>query len=268
MSNQKHIVAATIVFVALILIIFYSLIAVRMHLVSQPPSVDEITDSTLSESSARVIAESMCIKGGESLQPGSYNEVTKTWWFDANLNATQPGCNPACVVYESTGLAEINWRCTGLIPPDTDSEPPTVEPPDDTEGVACTADAKLCPDGSGVGRVPPSCEFAPCPDVTLFGTVWGFVHMGPTCPVVRVDDPACLDKPYVGVVQAIRIDGSDLSVETSTDPDGGFSLKLPNGDYTLHVLTEGIFPICETQTVSISDTQPIRADISCDTGIR
>ncbi|PIR85337.1 hypothetical protein COU15_01215 [Candidatus Kaiserbacteria bacterium CG10_big_fil_rev_8_21_14_0_10_45_20] len=29
-------------------------------------------------------------------------------------------------------------------------------------GVACTADAKLCPDGSSVGRVGPHCEFAEC----------------------------------------------------------------------------------------------------------
>lgn len=29
--------------------------------------------------------------------------------------------------------------------------------------VACTADAKLCPDGSAVGRVGPDCEFAACP---------------------------------------------------------------------------------------------------------
>ncbi|MBM3282342.1 MAG: hypothetical protein FJY86_03315 [Candidatus Diapherotrites archaeon] len=29
--------------------------------------------------------------------------------------------------------------------------------------VACTDDAKICPDGSSVGRIPPSCEFAPCP---------------------------------------------------------------------------------------------------------
>jgi hypothetical protein len=28
---------------------------------------------------------------------------------------------------------------------------------------ACTMDAKVCPDGSAVGRVPPDCEFAPCP---------------------------------------------------------------------------------------------------------
>ena len=29
--------------------------------------------------------------------------------------------------------------------------------------VFCTMEGKLCPDGSVVGRVPPSCEFAPCP---------------------------------------------------------------------------------------------------------
>ncbi len=29
--------------------------------------------------------------------------------------------------------------------------------------VACTMEAKLCPDGSSVGRTGPSCEFAPCP---------------------------------------------------------------------------------------------------------
>jgi hypothetical protein len=32
------------------------------------------------------------------------------------------------------------------------------------EPVACTLDAKLCPDGSYVGRVAPDCEFAPCPE--------------------------------------------------------------------------------------------------------
>ena len=28
---------------------------------------------------------------------------------------------------------------------------------------ACTLEAKICPDGTSVGRVPPDCEFAPCP---------------------------------------------------------------------------------------------------------
>lgn len=31
---------------------------------------------------------------------------------------------------------------------------------------ACTAEAKICPDGSAVGRMGPDCEFAPCPNAT------------------------------------------------------------------------------------------------------
>lgn len=33
-------------------------------------------------------------------------------------------------------------------------------------GVVCTMEAKLCPDGSYVGRGGPKCEFAPCPTAT------------------------------------------------------------------------------------------------------
>lgn len=32
--------------------------------------------------------------------------------------------------------------------------------------IACTMDAKMCPDGSYVGRTAPLCEFAPCPLLT------------------------------------------------------------------------------------------------------
>jgi len=31
------------------------------------------------------------------------------------------------------------------------------------ENAVCTQDAKLCPDGSSVGRTGPNCEFAKCP---------------------------------------------------------------------------------------------------------
>ena len=30
--------------------------------------------------------------------------------------------------------------------------------------IACTQEAKICPDGSAVGRTGSNCEFAPCPD--------------------------------------------------------------------------------------------------------
>lgn len=34
----------------------------------------------------------------------------------------------------------------------------------DQEKAACTQEAKLCPDGSSVGRTGPNCEFSPCPN--------------------------------------------------------------------------------------------------------
>lgn len=40
---------------------------------------------------------------------------------------------------------------------------PEITPSPPESGVICTMDVKLCPDGSGVGRIPPNCEFAPCP---------------------------------------------------------------------------------------------------------
>lgn len=36
-----------------------------------------------------------------------------------------------------------------------------------SDGIACTMEAKLCPDGSYVGRVGPKCEFARCPDISI-----------------------------------------------------------------------------------------------------
>lgn len=35
--------------------------------------------------------------------------------------------------------------------------------PPDAGGPMCTTEAKICPDGTGVGRTGPNCEFAPCP---------------------------------------------------------------------------------------------------------
>jgi len=38
-------------------------------------------------------------------------------------------------------------------------------PEPEVEGVACTMDAMICPDGSTVGRTGPNCEFEACPTV-------------------------------------------------------------------------------------------------------
>jgi len=40
-----------------------------------------------------------------------------------------------------------------------------------TQSVACTQEAKECPDGSYVGRTGPHCEFAACPSITTATTM-------------------------------------------------------------------------------------------------
>ena len=45
------------------------------------------------------------------------------------------------------------------------AEAPQADAPEEEgELTACTLEAKLCPDGSAVGRTGPDCSFAPCPD--------------------------------------------------------------------------------------------------------
>ncbi len=46
------------------------------------------------------------------------------------------------------------------LPPQTELETPST---DSGDQVFCTMDAKICPDGSSVGRQGPNCEFAACP---------------------------------------------------------------------------------------------------------
>jgi hypothetical protein len=51
------------------------------------------------------------------------------------------------------------------IHPDPQTTAYSVQPVESctTDATFCTQDAFQCPDGSSVGRVPPSCQFAPCP---------------------------------------------------------------------------------------------------------
>ena len=79
-----------------------------------PEEVVNRKSAPMSEKRARSIAEtSDCIKDGSLKDNAFYNDNSKTWWIDLNID--KPGCNPACVIHEDETV-EINWRCTGLIP--------------------------------------------------------------------------------------------------------------------------------------------------------
>jgi len=76
---------------------------------------------------------------------------------------------------------------------------------------ACTMEAKICPDGSAVGRTLPNCEFAPCPIVDLnFPTNTASSDNNKTINAVLQYSPK-------------------YSFYTFTDPnESAFSIKVPN----------------------------------------
>lgn len=56
-------------------------------------------------------------------------------------------------------FATVLLACEKSTPPST----PPDAPADPGGGPVCTVEAKVCPDGSAVGRSGPNCEFAACP---------------------------------------------------------------------------------------------------------
>jgi len=66
-----------------------------------------------------------------------------------------------------------------------------------TDDIACTADAMICPDGTAVGRIPPDCEFEPCPKLIEK------VKIGPSSPV----EYECPKGDYVDCMPGVRESG-------------------------------------------------------------
>jgi len=77
--------------------------------------VEEVGEMTL-ERALEIAENSDCTKEGTLTNETFYNPNSRTWWIDLEPNEEKPLCNPACVVSED-GSAEINWRCTGALPP-------------------------------------------------------------------------------------------------------------------------------------------------------
>jgi len=67
------------------------------------------------EQAASIAKNSACAEQGQLEETHYCNTDTGTWWID--LSIEKPGCSPACVVNANDGSAEINWRCTGALPP-------------------------------------------------------------------------------------------------------------------------------------------------------
>ena len=86
---------------------------------SQPEQPQTSPRGGLKIEEAMLIAQdSECAEKANLTSKAFYNESSKTWWIDLDMKEEfkKDICNPACVVSEESETAEINWRCTGLIP--------------------------------------------------------------------------------------------------------------------------------------------------------
>lgn len=101
-------------------------------------------------------------------------------------------------------------------------------------------------------------------------TVSGYVHSGPTCPVVITPpDPTCDDRPVAGAVLIIRDASGGLAAETRSLSDGTFMFTLPAGTYTLVPQpVEGLMGTAAELDVIVVDGAVTHLDVAYDTGIR
>ncbi len=180
---------------------------------------------------------------------------------------------PSCTFAECP-----NARITDLTPSTTPPEaipnsqpstPTEIDPPSAGDVmVACTMDAKQCPDGSYVGRSGPKCEFV-CPTTPVSSTVIvnGVVTVGPSCPVMRItDDTKCATAPYVGTIMFTNT-SSGQSYSATTNDAGEFTLTIMRGVYDIsRPPGSSPFPACSGKIEITAPGGPI--PISCDSGIR
>ena len=106
-----------------------------------------------------------------------------------------------------------------VAPTPTASASPVAPLPSDS-GVACTMEAKICPDGSAVGRMPPSCDFAPCPAVKSQTITGGGIL---SFPKYTLEVPASWT----------------MSRESHTKDDEKITLTAPGGSPSLSILQGG-----------------------------
>ncbi|MEI6528954.1 MAG: GerMN domain-containing protein [Candidatus Falkowbacteria bacterium] len=77
------------------------------------------------------------------------------------------------------------------------------------EPVACTMEAKICPDGSAVGRTSPDCEFSSCPGTNAHEATTNKVYFGNSN-----SNPNSIDCTKVYSVERIIKPGADVEVAT------------------------------------------------------
>jgi hypothetical protein len=104
---------------------------------------------------------------------------------------------------------------------------------------------------------------------TVKSGIEGTVTIGPNCPVQRVDNPNCNDRPYKGVIHVNTNNGIWVT-KFQANAQGIFKIELEPGKYTLDPQTpvEGILPLAPSQDVIVVDGAFTTVTIQYDSGLR
>ena len=98
--------------------------------------------------------------------------------------------------------------------------------------------------------------------------IQGHALAGPTCPVVRPNDPACADRPLANVTIVVLTASGTEAARTTTDANGFYAVALPPGPYTVEPQpVEGMVRGAQPLDVTVPDGF-VTVDIPFDTGIR
>lgn len=126
---------------------------------------------------------------------------------------------------------------------------------------ACPMDARICTDGSTVGRTGPNCEFAPCPTGTPDTLTDGAAHIESKANLIRLTEPT----PNAKVTSPLTLHGEargywffEASFPVSVvDWDGriiGDGIAQANGEW----MTEDFVPFTATINFTIPPDTPYR----------
>jgi hypothetical protein len=105
--------------------------------------------------------------------------------------------------------------------------------------------------------------------IGLTATLEGVVTLGPTCPVMKENDPQCADKPYVAPL-SLRDSSGQTVLRFASDAQGRFKVSARPGTYTLVPQTPGgaMLPRASARDVTLQDGVTTSVVVQYDTGIR
>jgi hypothetical protein len=214
------------------------------------PSLPPTTITTGDEAAARVIEANPSLAGIGPHDPNMIGECC-SWQgsatgdgFTVTFEVGWGDCPAGCIDRHSWTYAVSRDGAVTLI----DEQGPPVPPGVPGAGSSgSTGGGGILPGGTGVQ---------------------GRVMAGPTCPVVKVNDPACADRPLGGVTIVVLTANGNEAGRTTSDQDGFYAFALPPGPYTLEPQSaEGMIRGSPPIDVVVGDGV-VSVDIPYDTGIR